>query len=87
MALSNPLARIFSRQASLAESHISPPARGSGSRARVIVLVVVIAAVLLMVFLGNDVATAVGAVLAAGLAGVEIATRLLGAPGPSKPGA
>jgi hypothetical protein len=59
--------------------HLSGP-RATGPRARVVVLVIVISAVIGLVFAGQDAPSAVALVAAAGIAAVEIATRLLGAP-------
>jgi hypothetical protein len=47
-------------------------------RHRILVVIIVITAVAIMVTAGYEVASAVGAVLAVGIAAAEIATRLLG---------
>jgi hypothetical protein len=62
------------------ECGATPAPHATCSRPRVIVLVIVVSAVLGLVLGGQDAANALALVAASGIAAVEIATRLLGAP-------
>jgi hypothetical protein len=55
----------------------APATPAASTRARVDVLVIILSSVILLVLTGHDAASAVGIVAAAGIAAVEIATRLL----------